>query len=166
VDNGTTVTDLRTCFVWEKKTGTDPGPGVNCSLVPCPDPHSVNNAYPWSSSGQAADGAAFTDFLAKLNAGTGFEGRNDWRLPTSAGCCGAPTGQPAELESIVQTVPLGPTINPIFGPTYDGCYWTASTWPIGSNGASFAFLICFANGSPSTDLKIYGDRVRAVRGGP
>src|SRR2546429_7397381 len=62
VDNGDgTVTDNQTGLQWEQKT-TTVGSGVNLA-----DPHDVDNSYTWSSSGTAADGTAFTDFLATLN---------------------------------------------------------------------------------------------------
>jgi hypothetical protein len=81
--NGT-VSDRETGLLWEQKTGTfDLGPGgnVDCSLTPCPDPHDVNNLYQWSSSGDAPDGNAFTDFLVKLNTAPGFAGHTNWDLP-------------------------------------------------------------------------------------
>jgi len=65
VDNGDgTVTDNETGLIWEKKTGTV-GTAVNCATTTCSDPHDVNNTYTWSSSGTAADGRAFTDFLSR-----------------------------------------------------------------------------------------------------
>src|SRR5437773_42892 len=65
VDNGDgTVTDNETGLIWEKKTGTV-GTAVNCATTTCSDPHDLNNTYTWSSSGTAADGRAFTDFLSR-----------------------------------------------------------------------------------------------------
>ncbi len=91
VDNGDgTITDRQTCLVWEKK---DNAGGT----------HDLNNNYQWSSTGTAMDGSAFTVFLAGLNSAA-FAGHQDWRLPASAG--NGSTGQPAEIESIVDlTVP-------------------------------------------------------------
>src|SRR5262249_42836693 len=136
VSNGDgTVTDRKTCLVWEKKTGTV-GTGVLCSTsTTCPDPHNVNNTYQWSSTVPQMDGGAFTDFLAKLNAGTGFAGYTDWRLPKSGGRPEflAGTAEPAELESIVDFSQgfcggdSGPCIEPIFGPTAASPYWASST---------------------------------------
>ena len=98
-----TVADHKTGLLWEKKTGTPTGAGINCRTTPggCPDPHDVNNRYQWSNTGTAPDGKAYTDFLARLNgdptvvAATGAEARGDpaddptvclahhcdWRLP-------------------------------------------------------------------------------------
>src|SRR5439155_128123 len=58
-----TVTDNETGLQWEQKDGA--GGGANFA-----DPHDVDNTYTWSSSGTAADGTAFTDFLSRLNACT------------------------------------------------------------------------------------------------
>ena len=89
VDNGNgTITDNQTGLTWEKK---DDAGGI----------HDKDNSYTWSSTGTAADGTAFTSFLATLNTSPCFAGRCDRRLPTMAGCCGYPTGQAAELESIL-----------------------------------------------------------------
>ena len=95
VDNGDgTVTDHETGLIWEKKDNF--GGGLNLA-----DPHDADNGYAWSASGTVADGAAYTDFLAKLNDGastdggastaiTGcFVGHCDWRLPTIVSCKGS-----------------------------------------------------------------------------
>src|SRR5262249_49327585 len=101
VDNGNgTVTDRQTCLVWEQKT-TAVGSGTDATNA-----HDVDNTYAWSSPGPAPDGTAFTNFLATLN-GASFAGHTDWRLPTSAGSSTDPTGQRAELESIVDTGAAG-----------------------------------------------------------
>jgi hypothetical protein len=162
VDNGDgTITDRATCLVWEKKTGTV-GTRVTCTTSSgCPDPHDVNNLYRWSDTGTDPDGSAFTLFLEQLNAGAGFAGRTDWRLPTSAGVGSAPTGQPGELESIVDTG-YSPTINPIFGPTASSSYWSSSTY---SDYPSGAWFVYFAGRYVDTNTKTISDFVRAVRGG-
>jgi hypothetical protein len=75
------------------------------------------------------------DWVNQLNAAS-FAGHTDWRLATSAGAGLFPTGQPAELESIVDETQgtcgggSGACIDPVFGPTAFGGYWTAS--PVGS----------------------------------
>ena len=81
--DGLTVADIATGLLWERKTGTVVGSGVICETAPggCPDRHDVNNRYEWSNTGTAADGNAYTDFLFNLNAGSGFAGHTDWRLP-------------------------------------------------------------------------------------
>jgi hypothetical protein len=162
VDNGDTVTDRKTCLVWEKKNEADAGQDFT-------NPHDADNTYQWSSTGTAMDGGAFTDFLVELNAGTGFAGHTDWRLPTSGGCCGSPTGQPAELESIVDTSAAGcgtgsPCINATFGPTVASLYWSSSTDAISPYGA---WVVNFSNGGVGSGVsKTDGRFVRAVRGGP
>jgi len=84
--DGVTVEDTATGLLWERKTGTFdasfPASAI-CGTAPggCPDPHDVNNRYQWSSTGSAADGDAYTDFLVKLNTAPGFAGHTDWRLP-------------------------------------------------------------------------------------
>ncbi len=194
VDNGDgTITDRQECLVWEKK---DDAGGI----------HDKDDGYQWSSTGSAMDGGAFTVFLPLLNgdstacvgagnpdpcctaAGMGtcapFAGHSDWRLPSSAGCCGFPTGEPAELESIVDTGAAGCGVTP-FPPCVDaafntscatGCsatatpcsctassvYWSSSTSASNPNSAWGVFF-----GSGYVDsLNETGDYyVRAVRGG-
>src|SRR5712691_4505056 len=101
-----TFTDNNTLLMWEKK---DTAGGI----------HDVNNTYTWSSTGTAADGTAFTVFLATLNnkcdgnettactsnadctgIGNGLcghAGHRDWRMPNVK-----------ELQSIVDYSTLNP----------------------------------------------------------
>lgn len=77
-DNGDgTITDNRTGLMWEKKSDDD-------SI------HDKDNNYTWcadSDHNQSCDtfglmdGTLRTEFLAALNAGGGFAGYTDWRLP-------------------------------------------------------------------------------------
>ncbi len=118
-------------------------------------------------------------WLNQLN-GAGFAGHSDWRIPTSAGCCGLPTGQAAELESIVDTSVAGcgsgsacvpPAFNNNCTPgctvtncscTVSGSYWSSSTV------AAFPFeawSVGFFYGGVNNDNKSGGYDVRAVRGG-
>jgi hypothetical protein len=163
VDNGDgTITDRTTCLVWEKKTGTV-GTRLICGTSEgCPDPHGVNNVYRWSNSGTAADGPVFTVFLAQLNAGAGFAGRTDWRLPSEDGRESPFTG-PKELESIVEAGHGPPIINPIFGPTASDFYWSSSTSSVVPRAAWYVYFFSrFVN----TGSKTSDNDVRAVRGGP
>lgn len=154
------VTDIQTGLMWARKTGIwDSGATVSCvTLLDCPDPHNVNNAYTWSSSGVAADGPLFTDFLERVNGNLcnsincrGLAGHTDWRIPTIAelqtifcgGCDFNPQGLPppsaprcGQQHSIpcIQTPLLVPSSGmPI-------TYWTSST--LASN-LSLAFVVNF-----------------------
>jgi hypothetical protein len=115
-----------------------------------------------------ATGAITTiwDWVNGVNA-TGYAGHSDWRLATSAGCCGFPTGEPAELESIVDLGAPGcgggsPCIDAIFGPTVANFYFSASTV---SSSFSGAWGVNFISGGVFNLGKIAGHWVRAVRYG-
>lgn len=175
-DNGDgTITDSSTGLMWEKK---DMSGGI----------HDLGNQYSWSSSGSAADGTAFTMFLASLNTPPCFAGHCDWRLPKSAGTAERPSGEAAELESIVAPYPCGtpPCVPPIFnqacspGCTVLSCsctqsfyYWSASSdnfwnWSYPDGNNPNAWFVNFIDGSlavggPKTHD---GFRARAVRDGP
>jgi len=123
-DNGDqTVTDHLTGLVWEKKTNLD----MNVNAA---DPHDADNTYGWSYSA-IENGPVFTDFLAKLNSGTGFAGSNGWRLPTVEEldsttlvfpCSGAVHGPKCQCQS-------APCIDPSLDPnnTQSGIYWSATS---------------------------------------
>jgi hypothetical protein len=164
VDNGDgTVTDIQTALMWEQKTGTfDPPSPVFCETpTDCADPTNVNNLYRWSSitSNTAADGTLFTDFLPKMNCtvlqtfgrcGPGVY--RDWRIPTIA-----------ELQTIANTGPCPPCIDPILGPTSPHPHWSSSSFA--ADPAS-AWLVNFGNGVTTALTKISPENARAVRGGP
>jgi hypothetical protein len=141
VDHGLTVTDLQTCLEWEKKSQS----GESIHLVG------------YTSNWFTANGS----WLSTVNA-ENFAGHSDWRVPTSAGQGGFPTGQPAELESIVDRVYF-PSIDPIFGPTASDSYWSSSTYAAYPYDAWF---LGFAGGSLYAATKYTPHYVRAVRGGP
>lgn len=176
VDNGDgTISDTQTGLMWEKKTGTASSPlnPVNCSTLPaCPDPHNVNNAYFWTSSGTAPDGPLFTNFLTRINtelstsadgstvADVCFAGHCDWRIPNIA-----------ELQTIVvKNCNVGPCIDPIFGPTLGIFYWSSTTVAGNPNSAWLSWFAGqsilgggpFANGPNSKTSTI--NAARAVRG--
>ena len=69
--DGATVAANETGLLWERKTTSG-------------DVHDVGNLYTLSSTSATADpdGTAYTVFFSELNAGTGFAGHTDWRLPT------------------------------------------------------------------------------------
>jgi len=152
VDNGDgTVTDNVTGLQWEKKT--DDG-GVQ----------DRDNRYTWTDTSDGdltdPDGTAFTVFLANLNTEPCFAGHCDWRLPkVNRG------GDPAELETILLApYPCGtsPCIDPIFGPTAAGLYWSATTY---ASYPSYAWGVYFNDGFVFYDSKAYTYYVRAVRAG-
>lgn len=151
VDNGDgTVTDLQAGLMWEKK---DDLGGI----------HDVDDVYLWSATGSAPDGTAFTVFLATLNHSTSedgsgasgcFAGHCDWRLPTVD-----------ELKTILlePVVPCGthPCIDPIFGPTANAYYWSATE---AAPFVDWAWAVLFYDGHVSNLLKTEdASSVRAVR---
>jgi len=153
-----TVTDHETGLQWEQKT-TTVGSGVNLA-----DPHDADNYYTWNTifGGTTPNGTAFTDFLPKLNGGSNdgvtftgcFAGHCDWRLPTIV-----------ELQTILlDPYPCGtsPCIDPVFGPTVDGVYWSATTF---APGPGNAWNVYFGSGLVDSLYKIDGNFVRAVRAG-
>jgi len=187
--DGLRVWDTTTGLTWEKKTnpsGAGGGAEINfadgriCAASTasphptCDDPHDVLNRYQWSSTGTAADGAAFTDFLARLNgtlpAGSAcFAGHCDWRLPEISefqtimvGSGGSTaTGQAQTCDT------SGPCIDPAFavlgGRTASSVYWSASSL---ATNPSLAWNAGFSNGNVlGTSLKSSDGFVRAVRAG-
>jgi hypothetical protein len=163
-DNGDgTITDMSTGLMWEKKS--DDG-----------TIHDKDNLYTWSGASYGStnvlDGTAATTFLAALNAGAGFAGHTDWRLPNRK-----------ELESLVNlelAYPV-PSTFPAFntgcgvnssgnpGCTVTTCsctapnvYWSSST---AASFAQFAWVVIFNDGDSVAGDKSPDARLRAVRGG-
>jgi hypothetical protein len=147
-DNGDgTVTDWLTGLQWEKKDSLDDVQNTGNS-------HDADNEYSWSLIGSRADGTAFTSFLATLNGGGCFAGQCDWRLPTLV-----------ELQTILlEPYPCGtsPCIDPVFGPTVPGVYWSATT---SATGLDVAWNMIFDDGTVLNGFKFSALLVRAVRGG-
>jgi hypothetical protein len=175
-DNGDlTTTDNNTQFMWEQKLPAD---DAACTAASQADRsvHCVQNTYTWSSTGTAADGTAFTDFLARLNnrcandetvdctangdadctgvGGTcGFAGYRDWGMPDVR-----------KLQSIVD---YG-VFNPAIATTFPGAIAAASYWSSTSLALNppFAWVVNFTTGSVGLADKDNSLRVRAVRGDP
>jgi Protein of unknown function (DUF1566) len=157
MDNGDgTVSDLNTGLVWEQK---DDLGGI----------HDKDDSYTWGSYSvdyTTPSGTVFTTFLYNLNGRTSsdggddvtgcFTGHCDWRLPSIQ-----------ELQGILLAAypcATDPCIDPAFGPTFSGFYWSGNTH---SNDPGSAWAVRFTDGLLSAPIK--GDsgfgRVRAVRGG-
>lgn len=173
VDNADgTVTDTVTSLMWEKKTGTPMEhctsalvcyTVVDCSLIPCDDPHDVNNGYTWSAQvpggGTLPDGSAFTDFLERVN-GTlcsapdciALGGHTDWQLPTIA-----------ELQTIIDPTCKsgGPCLDKVFGPVgiFTG-FWSSTT---NADNPRYAWGVGFLYGDVGGSFKSSPAYVRAVR---
>jgi hypothetical protein len=145
--------------MWEKKDNMD---GVS----DLSNPHDADNLYKWSSSGSAADGTLFMDFLSKLNntcdgAGVtacdgictcGLAGHTDWRIPNIK-----------ELQSIVDYGRSGPASS-VPGSTVADGYWSSTSF---ADNPLLAWSVHFSTGNGG-DIGIKNDsdlHARAVRGG-
>ncbi|MDX2166010.1 MAG: DUF1566 domain-containing protein [Deltaproteobacteria bacterium] len=160
-DNGDgTVSDLDTGLTWQQTTNAD-------GAANPADPRDADNVYALSASGTAADGTAYTAFLAALNDGEStdgsaataisgcFAGHCDWRLPSIV-----------ELQAIAVPAQCGVTgcFDPRFGPRLAySFYWSAS----GASGdPSRAWDMRFGGSNAIyTWPKINTNSVQAVRGG-
>jgi hypothetical protein len=148
-DNGNgTVTDYRSGLQWEKKTGLFVIGGFVCVLG---DPlRCVNNRYNWNEAMAFADATADGATLT-----TCFAGRCDWRLPKIS-----------ELQTILlEPAPCGtsPCIDPIFGPTNAGSYWSSTA--LVTAPETNAWLMDFTDGDPFHFIKVSEHSVRLVRDG-
>ena len=146
-DNGDgTITDNNTGLMWEKTS-------ADGSI------HDKDTLYTWAN--------AFAVHIATLNAGAGFAGHTDWRLPNVK-----------ELQSIVNYETSNPAVSPAFNTgcmalcTVSTCsctaargYWSSSTVAIPPLGPSDAWLVVFFDGSIFANFKGNARHVRAVRGG-
>lgn len=145
-----TVTDNQTGLTWEKKTNG----GI----------HDVNATYSWSTgSPYAQNGTVLTTLLSVLNGGTSvdgsatdgcFAGHCDWRLPTIEELRGILLGQ--------YPCAVTPCIDPVFGPTQGGGYWSVTT--VAGLPAS-AWDVGIVNGQVTNGPKTGPGYVLAVRGG-
>lgn len=154
-DNGDgTITDLNTGLMWEKKSRDG-------SI------HDIANQYTWGmvTDPYTMNGTIVTTFLATLNAGSGFAGHADWRLPNVK-----------ELVSLVDYENENPSIAAAFdtacAPTCTvltcSCTRGAMHWSATANAGSpdTAWFVHFGeSGSVYPEYKSSALAVRAVRGG-
>jgi hypothetical protein len=164
-DNGDgTISDALTGLMWEKKGHLDGTPVVCTDAATCPDPHDADNLYTYSFDNPTGPpGKVFTVFLAQLNAGGGFAGHTDWRLPTRA-----------ELQGLVDyadtTSPtvLGPFDNECSA-SCDGIACTCTspdrTWTndLVPSIVGNAWMIDFSDGNVQNDTRDTDYHARAVR---
>lgn len=154
VDNGDgTITDNQTGLMWEKK---DDSGGI----------HDKNNLYTWSGASYGGtfvmDGTISTTFLATLNAGAGFAGHTDWRIPSIY-----------ELQRIVNYDNSTLAVDAAFNTTcavsctVTSCSCTQSTyyWSVTTTvgNAGTAWGVHFGDGFVNNLLKDDDRHVRAVR---
>jgi hypothetical protein len=156
VDNGDgTITDNKTGVMWEKK---DQSGGI----------HDWGNSYTWSGASYGStnimDGTITTTFLAALNAGGGFAGHTDWRIPNRF-----------ELESILNLQNVNPAVGTAFNTscaasctvltcscTQSNYYWSSTTY---QNVPGYAWYVYYYDGYVNGTNKHNYYYVRAVRGG-
>jgi hypothetical protein len=155
-DNGDgTITDNKTGLMWEKKS-------QDGSI------HDYSNLYTWSGPSYAStnimDGTITSTFLATLNAGSGFAGHTDWRIPNVN-----------ELHTLANYQNATPAVDPAFNTNCTGgctvltcdCtvpygYWSSSAYQLDAHSAWF---VSFVGGNVDETGKSGYFYARAVRGG-
>ena len=157
-DNATSwmmVKDEVTGLIWEVKQDNDGTKHYN-------NPHDADNTYTWYDSNPATNGGnagmsgADTDtedFIGALNAGSGFCGHIDWRLPTikelsrliDSDCC---VGAVITVGFFWQTRPVD--------------YWSSTTNTLFTD---HAWSVRFKSGIVDENNKAKRYAVRAVRHG-
>jgi hypothetical protein len=154
VDNGDgTVTDNNTGLMWEKKSDDD-------------TIHDKDKSFTWGtiSPPYEMNGTMVTEFLAALNAGGGFAGYTDWRVPNVN-----------ELQSIVNYENRDSAVSPAFDTdcatactvltcscTVSDDYWSAIAYA--DLPPRHAWLVNFLDGQVRAGTKSFQFYVRAVRG--
>ncbi len=132
-----TVTDNATGLMWKK---CSEGQSYNGATRGC---DGTAATYSWQQALQKA---------TAINAGGGFSGQSDWRLPNVK-----------ELSSIVEHQCAYPTINQeVFPATPSVWFWSSS--PVASN-SNYAWDVSFSEGNVTAFFKHTEYGVRLVRGG-
>ncbi|MGA1842803.1 MAG: DUF1566 domain-containing protein [bacterium] len=149
------IRDNVTGLIWEVKQDKD-------DTADYSNPHDADNTYTWYDSnpdtnggfaGLEGDGTDTEDFINELNAGSGFCGYTDWRLPTIK-----------ELKSISDSEFYDPSLNKDFFPfTHSSHYWSSTTK---AQHVGRAWQVNFYSGKVGDSHKSESSHhVRAVRGG-
>jgi len=133
--NGT-VTHTKTGLMWKQCSE-----GLSTVTTACDT--GAATTHTWQAALQLAE---------TLNAGAGFAGFNDWRVPNQK-----------ELKSIVERQCNNPSINAtIFPATVSSGYWSASPY---ASVAAEAWNGDFLNGDTFGNPKTMSYNVRLIRGG-
>ncbi len=164
-DNGDgTVSDGQTGLMWEKKGHRDGEPVKCTSAGVCPDPHDADNEYTYSDDNPTGPpGTVFTVMLAQLNAGDGFAGHTDWRLPTLAELQGIVDYEDASTPVALAPFEIGCNSScdaAACSCTATGLYWTDDLVTINSENA---WVVDFSDGSILNDTRDTDYFARAVR---
>lgn len=149
--------------MWEKKTNS-------CTTADLADPQCKLNTYSWTRTPHdflqyPPSGTLYTDFLERLNDlktsndGTAtpcFASHCDWRIPGIG-----------ELRSILLApnpdCTTSPCIDPAFGPTLAGPFWSSNS---SAGNPGFAWSVSFIDGLVyDNNVEFVGGYARAVRSG-
>jgi Protein of unknown function (DUF1566) len=162
------VSDLNTLLQWEKKNGS---PIFSGSF------DDVNSTWTWTASVGQPNGNAFTVVLNEWNSKLDFSKSLDGQAvvnagPDGIGClaghCDWRLPEIDELRGIVDTSAVGcfndrACINPVFGPTERGFYWSNTTHPsFGPGSPGRCRSVTASHLATTRKLQRF---VRAVRGG-
>jgi hypothetical protein len=164
-DNGDgTISDALTGLMWEKKGHFDATPVVCASAGACPDPHDADNEYTYSADNPTGPpGTLFTVLLAQLNAGGGFAGHTDWRVPTRAELQGLVDYADATNPTVLAEFDTGCSASCdglACGCTAPGRTWTNDLVPSITGNA---WVVEFGDGSVLNDTRDTTYNARAVR---